>query len=107
MRMLGGALGIAICNSILNGYVRSHLTPILSDFEIEAILSAAKSLEDLAPGLRESARAVFGEAYNLQMRATIGFCCAQFIAILIMWKKKPLRLNEEASMQAEDAESKP
>lgn len=102
LRMLGGALGIAVANSVLNVYVRSHLSSVSHGPGSD--LSAQSILADVAPAARALVRQMFGEGYNLQMRVTIAFCGAQFLSILLVWKKVPLRLNNEASIPPEQIE---
>lgn len=96
-RMLGGAVGIAVVNSVSNNYIQSHLGNILQGQELAAVLESASSIAFLPPELQLSVRAVYGEAYNLQLKATIGFCGAGFLAALLIWKKRPLRLGRDGT----------
>ncbi|KAH8199963.1 hypothetical protein TruAng_005844 [Truncatella angustata] len=98
-RMLGGAVGIAVVNSVWVNYVRSHLASAMSTAEIDELLSSIGSLAQYPQDLQTFIRGVCGEAYNLQMRATLGFSAAQFLAIAALWRKKPFRLSEQGTLE--------
>jgi len=95
VRMLGGAVGIAVVNAVLNSYVRLHLRSTLTVGQLDAILQSASRIKSLTPALQEIVRVVYGQAYNLQLRVTIAFTAAQFLAVILMWKRKPLRLGKD------------
>lgn len=98
-RMLGGALGIAVMNTVLNSYLNSHLPLLLHGEQLTGVLNSASRIALLPPGLQESVRAVYGEGYNLQMRVTLAFSAAIFLAAALVWKKKPLRLGKEGRLE--------
>jgi hypothetical protein len=100
-RMLGGALGIAVANTVLNSHVLSRLTPILGS-HVSTLLNEPSSIGLAPPALRDQIRTVFGEAYNLQMRAMIGFSAAQIISIMLVWKKKQIKLEKEATARVNE-----
>ena len=89
-RTMGGAIGLAIVTTVLNSYVKFHLAGILSSVEIEALLRTTEAFATLAPDVAETARQVFGNGFNLQMRIMIGFSAAQVPAILLMWQKEQI-----------------
>lgn len=93
--MLGGAMGIAIVNSVLNNYVRTHLEALLSDQQLDGILGSASGIAQYAPAVQETIRRTYGEAYNWQMRVTTAFSAAHFLAVALMWKKQPMRLGKD------------
>lgn len=93
--MLGGAIGIAIANTILNSHVRSALASFVAAPVIDAIFANPQGINTVASELGDKVRSVFGDAFNLQMKATIAFCAAQFLSVAIMWQKKPLRMTPE------------
>lgn len=103
-RMLGGALGIAVANTILNSHVLSLLTPIFGS-QVNTLLNEPSSIA-LAPlALRDQARKAFGESYNLQMRAMIAFSAAQVISIILVWRKKQVRIDEKATSRVSESHS--
>lgn len=98
-RMFGGAVGIAVVNSIWLNYTQSHLASVLSASQIRALLGDINVLELLSPNVRAVVRSVCGDAYNLQMRASLGFTAAQFLVVLALWRRHPIRLSEEGTLQ--------
>ena len=87
---MGGAIGLAIVTTILNSYVKSHLADILSPVQIQALLRTTEAFATLPPDVAETARTVFGNGFNLQMRIMIGFSAAQIPTVLLMWQKKQI-----------------
>ena len=87
-RYMGAALGVAIMTCVLNSYVSSHLSPLLSSNQINAVLQSITTIEALPAELQLPVRLVFGQAYNLQIRILMGFSIAQFAATLLLWRKK-------------------
>ncbi|KAI0379255.1 major facilitator superfamily domain-containing protein [Hypomontagnella monticulosa] len=98
-RLLGSAVGIAIVNSVLNGYLREHLSLVLPSSMLDQLLQSAANLETFDSDVQFKVRAAYGEAFNLQMRATIAFCAAQFLIVPLLWKKKPLRLSADGTLE--------
>ncbi|KAI2620776.1 major facilitator superfamily domain-containing protein [Hypomontagnella submonticulosa] len=98
-RLLGSAVGIAIVNSVLNGYLREHLSLVLDPSLLEQLLQSAANLETFDSNVQFKVRAAYGEAFNLQMRATVAFCAAQFLIVPLLWKKKPLRLSKNGTLE--------
>ncbi|KAI9643651.1 hypothetical protein NHQ30_008273 [Ciborinia camelliae] len=97
-RMLGGAVGLAIVNSVWLNYVRSHLTSVLSGRQIALLLRDFNTLSLYTASDQSFIRSVCGDGYNLQMRATLGFTIAQFFIVLALWRKRPLRLGTEGTL---------
>ncbi|KAL2810109.1 major facilitator superfamily domain-containing protein [Aspergillus granulosus] len=92
LRMLGGALGVAIATTILNEHLRSALASFISQEQLNAVLETPQAISLLAPEVQVQVRRVFGEAYNLQMKAAGGFSAAQMLAVLLVWKRRQVRL---------------
>ena len=86
-RLLGGAVGLSIATSVVNSYLRSHLSGLVSLDQLESILRSVSAIDSLDPSLGSTVRAVFGRAYNLQMKLMIGFGAAQIPASLLLWGK--------------------
>ena len=87
---MGGAIGLAIVTTVLNSYVKSHLADTLSSSQIDGLLRTTETFATLAPDVAETARTVFGNAFNIQMRIMIGFSAAQIPTVLLMWQKKQI-----------------
>ncbi len=95
LRMLGGALGVAIATSILNAHLKSRLGDVLDGSQLDMVLDSAQSVGLLPGEVQVQVRRVFGEAYNLQMKAIGGFSAAQVLPVLLMWKRKQVRLLKD------------
>ncbi|PYH41262.1 major facilitator superfamily transporter [Aspergillus saccharolyticus JOP 1030-1] len=81
-RMIGASLGVAIVNSILIDYVEGHLPGTISDVHV---------LSGLPAGVQEEVRRVYAEGYGRQMYAVGAFGAAQWIAVMLMWKREQVR----------------
>lgn len=92
-RFMGGAIGLAVANSIMNSWLKSKLSPILPAEELSALLETTTTISMFPPDLQKAVRIIFAKGYNLQMKAVLGFAVAQFPATLLMWTRKPLSVN--------------
>ncbi|GAP85769.1 putative major facilitator superfamily transporter [Rosellinia necatrix] len=97
-RLLGSAVGIAIVSSILTDYVKNHLDSVLPDSRPEDLLQSATNLSRYPPDVQAKFRDVYGTAFNLQMKATVAFCAAQFLTVILIWTKRPLRLAVDGTL---------
>ncbi|KAF2015122.1 MFS general substrate transporter [Aaosphaeria arxii CBS 175.79] len=97
-RMLGGSVGIAVVNSVWVNYVRSHLGSVLAKAEIDTLLTDTESLIDFPTVTQETFRTICSDAYNLQMRATLGFAAAQVIVTVALWRRSAYRLGSEGQL---------
>lgn len=98
-RMLGGALGIAAVNTVLTSYLTSHLPSILQGPQLAAVQKTAEAIILLPPDVQEEVRAVYGKAYNLQMRVTIAFSGSILLSILLIWKRKQLSMGKNGRLE--------
>ena len=85
---MGSAIGLAVATSILNTYLRSHLSRFLSAPELSSLLQNTQNVSTLSVEKQELVRMVFGEGYNLQFRIATGVAGAQFFAAGIMWGRR-------------------
>ncbi len=99
--MLGGAIGIAVINSVWNSYVRSHLPKVLPADQVDRLLSSIASIALLPPGSQTAARETFARGYNAQMRATTVFAAAQFLVAVLMFRRKgrQVRLGPQGTVE--------
>ena len=88
LRYMGAVIGVAIATCVLNSFVESHLSNILSSTQVEGLLRSSGMINTLPAELQIPVRLVFAEAYNLQMKVLIGFSAAQTAAACLMWQKK-------------------
>lgn len=92
--MLGGVLGLAIVSTVMNRTLKSQLLDVLPADLVATIFQRTGAVALLPEAKQETVRALFGEAYNTQMRILIGFAAAQIPATLLMWTKEPVRVNK-------------
>jgi len=92
-RYMGSVVGVAIVTCILNSYMVSHLSEILTPAQIDAVLQSTEVVGTLPGELRHAVQMLFAKGYNLQMRVLIGFSAAQIPAALLMWQKNQVVLG--------------
>lgn len=76
-RILGGLVGLAIVVSVSTPYVRSRLAGLVTPEQELLILERTETIEDLPAEVARQVRILFGESYNLQVKAMIGFAAAK------------------------------
>ena len=91
-RILGGSIGLAVCTNILNKKVKSE-SSFLSSQQMNDLLQSTQTIKTLPPNLQEAMRQVFGKGYNEEMQALTAFGGATVLATLMMWEKKPRRMQ--------------
>ncbi|KAL4909665.1 hypothetical protein BDW74DRAFT_173160 [Aspergillus multicolor] len=96
LRMLGGALGVAVATAILNDHLQSALRHVISGEQLSAVLESPRAIGLLRPEVQVQVRRIFGEAYNLQMKAAGGFSAGQVLAVLLIWRKEQVRFVRDA-----------
>ena len=91
--MMGGAIGLTIVTGVFNSYTQSNLSKILRPEQLDAVLETAQAIKALEPTSRAMTQTVLAEAYRLQLRIVIGTSAAQYLAVILMWQKKPLKIS--------------
>ena len=91
-RLMGGAIGAAIATSVLNSFVKSELSSVLSQEQLAAVLDSTGAIGGLPSPVVGTVRSVFGQGYNLQMKILAGFAAAQVPSALLMWRKEQIRI---------------
>ncbi|KAM7213832.1 Major facilitator superfamily domain containing protein [Rhypophila decipiens] len=90
IRMIGGAVTMAIATSVFNSHVRPELAGLLGVSDLSSLLKLGMALSSMAMGLQDEVRLVLCEGYNRQM-IVLAVCSAlQIPAVLLLWKKKQL-----------------
>ncbi|KAF7899502.1 hypothetical protein EAF00_003838 [Botryotinia globosa] len=92
MRILGGAIGVAIATSLLSSNVISALADILPTEIVNHLLQNISSVALLSPGDQIAVRTAFAQGYKNQLVMILCFCAAELLAIGLMWERKPRRL---------------
>ncbi|KAJ5082628.1 hypothetical protein N7532_011671 [Penicillium argentinense] len=86
VRLLGGAIGLAIASNILNGRLAHHLRGILTPHELHLFLENVESIKAVSSHLQDEVKDVFAASYSTQLRVMIGFAAAQLPAVLLLIK---------------------
>lgn len=98
LRQLGGVIGIAVTQAILNNDFRSKLANHLTTAELSAVLLSTSNIRNLDPVNRDLTRVAYGQSSNLQMRVVMAFAGAAILTSLFAWQKAPL---DRAAVEAE------
>lgn len=94
MRILGGAIGVAIATSLLSNTVISALANVLPAEIVNRLLQNISSVALLSPRDQVAVQAAFALGYKKQLAMILGFCAAEVLAIGLMWESKPRRLAQ-------------
>lgn len=87
---MGGAIGLAVVTTVLNNYVQSHLTGVLTPEQLGTFLKTTSILAELPASTADIVREVYSSGLNAQMRVAVGFAVAQIPAALLMWRRKQI-----------------
>lgn len=71
--------------SVSTPYVRSNLGDTLSPDLVVLILEKTETIRELPADTAVQVRTIFGESYNLQIMAMIGFAAAKIPVTALMW----------------------
>jgi hypothetical protein len=93
MRILGGALALAITTSAAIPSFRKNLLAVLSPQEVEALLYRTDTISLLSPVKQSAIGEISGKYYNLQTKILIGFAVASVFFSILQWQKKPVILK--------------
>ncbi|KAL9609135.1 MAG: hypothetical protein Q9167_006079 [Letrouitia subvulpina] len=86
-RFLGGAIGLSIVSSVLNGMLKSQLRGVLPARELAALLESTEVISTFTPTVKNKVLEVFVQNYQVQFRIMIGFAAAQIPAAALLWRR--------------------
>ncbi|KAI9744543.1 MAG: hypothetical protein M1818_002072 [Claussenomyces sp. TS43310] len=92
VRVLGGTISLAICATILNNHVKSHMSSILSPEQLTRVTQSTANIDNLDPEIQRAVRRVFEAGYNQQLKAMAGFCGAGLLSLAMLVERKPRRI---------------
>ncbi|KAM7204961.1 Major facilitator superfamily domain containing protein [Rhypophila sp. PSN 637] len=106
IRVLGGLIGIAVGQALLNAQLTtSELTSVLSPEKLASLLKSTDAIEGFRPEEKDATARAYGEAFNTQNRVMLGFGAAGLLACLGAWKRKPVEFAEiEEKRRREEGE---
>lgn len=105
VRVLGGVIGIAIAQAVLNALVLDDLTKILGQEKLDALLRSATEINNFTAAEAAATRQIYGRAFRLQNRIMTYFAAASLLAGLIAFKRHPLEYEDLDKVQNVDSRS--
>ncbi|PVH95529.1 MFS general substrate transporter [Periconia macrospinosa] len=93
MRILGGALALAIVTVASSSFLRRSLLEVLNPEEVSEYLHRTETLLTFSPTQQAAVREINGKYYNLQSKILIGFAVASIISSALQWQKKQIVLK--------------
>lgn len=93
LRVMGGAIVLAIATSVFNSYCTPQLAGYLSQYDItrHAIYST-QGLVKLSTADHKKVRLILAQGFNRQMIVLSAFATAQIPTSLLLWRKEPIRV---------------
>lgn len=88
VRVLGGALLLAIVTAVMNSELKHTLSKLLSAQELSQVFRTVDAIQRLAEPLRTAVKDTFLKGYNMQLRILVGIAAAEVPATLMMWQKE-------------------
>ncbi|KAI4724574.1 MFS general substrate transporter [Aureobasidium sp. EXF-10728] len=98
MRQLGGVIGLAVTQAILNGDFRSQLANFLSPGELKAVLLSTENIKKLSAAHKDLTCRAYGTSANMQMRVVTAFAGAAILTSIFAWQKAP---RDRKALEAE------
>jgi hypothetical protein len=92
IRMLGGALILALITAVMNGDLKNTLLGVLNQEEMLRVLRATEAIQMLPDPTRTAVKETFLKGYNMQLRILVGFAGAGIPFTLLMWQAEPVRI---------------
>lgn len=106
IRVLGGVIGIAICQAILYNHVKTSLREVLAPQQLNALLHSTEELKDMTPNQARATRETYGQGFKLQTRAMLYIAIASFLISLASFKKNPLSIQSKENEDLAELEER-
>jgi hypothetical protein len=94
IRVIGGALILAIVIAVMNSNLKSTLLQIISPEDFELIFQRVSYIYEVAEPMRTSVRDSFMKGFDVQLRILIGFAAAGIPTAGLMWQKEQVRITK-------------
>lgn len=98
MRQLGGVIGLAVTQAILNSDFKSQLAKFLPVEELKAVLLSTENIKSLSALHRAMTCHAYGNSANSQMRVVTAFAGAAILTSIFAWQKAP---RDRKALEAE------
>ena len=91
LRVMGGAIVLAIATSVFNSSTRPKLAQFLDSSRLDGeSVPSVQSLAQFSVQDQESIKGVLAQGYNLQMWVLCAFASAQIPSALLLWREKQI-----------------
>jgi len=91
LRVMGGAIVLAIATSVFNSYTSPRLGDYLSRYDMTRnSVYSAQGLAKFGAVDREEVRAILATGFNRQMIVLTAFAAAQIPTAALLWRKKSI-----------------
>jgi hypothetical protein len=98
-------IGLGISATALSNYVKARLASVLSPEQLSELFESSGSVAQFPSEQAAATRAVYNDAYNLQMRIVMGFALASLFVSLLAFRSHPLDLNTAGLGEGERVET--
>ncbi|KAF2248052.1 putative multidrug resistance protein fnx1 [Trematosphaeria pertusa] len=92
IRMLSGALVLAIITAVMNSNLNRTLPQVLTDQELFRVFQSTDAIAMLGEPVRTEVKETFLKGYNMQLRILVGFAGAEVLATLLMWQEDQVKI---------------
>lgn len=104
LRILGAVIGLALATTALANFVSPRLRKILTADERYQLSQSSLYMKHLSPAKAAATRAVYNDAYNLQMKIALGFSALSLCICLFAYRRNPLSLEHAGIGEGEVVE---
>ena len=92
IRWVGGLIGLAVATSVGNNWVQSRLRMQLSPAQLAELLQSINTVDTFPQMLQDTVRSVYADGFKGEMKVVIGFCVAELLFALGMWKNPQIKV---------------
>jgi heme/copper-type cytochrome/quinol oxidase subunit 2 len=85
-RLIGGAIGVAISGSIVNGHITSDLGSILSPDQVQRLLQDISAISTFSPAQQAIARGEVAQAFHICIIVVTILAGVQFLSVCSIWR---------------------
>lgn len=93
LRLMGGAIALAIMSTVMNSHIRSRLDPVLTEYQLHTLLQTTGIIEKFPEHVQEIVRETYAGAFKKAMYVAVGFSAVQVPTTLGLWKREQVRLD--------------
>lgn len=99
--MLGGSVGLAVANIILNKQISDKLSSVLSSTQLTDLQQSLSTVQYLDPPMQITVARVFSDSFSSQMRVCAGVSAVGVLIALATWQRNPPTVEANIQRQRE------